>query len=201
MLQMLRIIRVDGIWINLNIEIWWAIKSKVLGERPVPGLHYPTGISQRTAWDLIHASVVPDRLHAAWCNILNVIMLFGTLMGANCRGNVCNVMERKCVVSSVCCEGESCGSVWTTEIWKSIKTCRRRVANSKSTTIAVCPGKLKLQQFFSKRLMYFNWNFKIIWFIFILPHSIRYDTLWILTASLKKPQAKIPCAFFISSEQ
>ena len=48
-------------------------------ERPVPGLHHPKGISQRAHWNLIQASAVTDRLHAAWCNIQNVIMLLGTL--------------------------------------------------------------------------------------------------------------------------
>lgn len=45
----------------------------------MPGLHYRKGISQRAPCDLIQASAVTDRLYAAWCNIQNVIMLFGTL--------------------------------------------------------------------------------------------------------------------------
>ena len=96
------------------MKIWRDIKSKVLGERPVPGLHYRKGIYQRAPCDLIQASAVTGRLHAAWCNVQNVITLFFYFKGADCR-EMCAVLWRE-NVSSVCCEGESCGPVWTTEI-------------------------------------------------------------------------------------
>lgn len=190
MLQILKIIRVEGSGANWNVKMWWDIKWKVLGERPVPGLRYRKGISQGAPCG--DRPATRRLVQYSECN--NAVWYFN---GADCR-EMCAVSWRE-NVSSVCCEGECCGSVWTTEIWKSIKTCRRRIENSKSTIIAVCPGKLKLNQLFSKRLMYFNWNFRIIWFTFILPHSIRH-TLDI-DRMTKEVTRKLTCVFFISSEQ
>jgi hypothetical protein len=65
-------------------------------------------------WDLFHVSAVKDRLHAAWCNIQNVIMLFGTLTTQTVGKCVQCYGEKICVVRLL--RRRSCGSVWTTEI-------------------------------------------------------------------------------------
>lgn len=121
------------------MEIWWKIKSKVRGETCARATLHKKNLSRGALG--LNSGLRCDR--PATCRLVqysecnNAIWYFD---GANCR-EMCAILWRE-YVSSVCCEGESCGSVWTTEIWKSIKTNRWRIENSKSANIAVCPDKL-----------------------------------------------------------